>query len=186
MDVTTVSRRWRDLLPDQRRWIARNAVVTGIANLVGSAAIAWLSVRGVRSVPLWSIPWFNHPSTITDTVGTFFFLPLLTCLSCTTAIRSRVRRGHLTSLRPSDAGRWLSRLPAGTLRRGLTFGAITAAVLAPMAVILLLCVHFAGMSRPGFIEYKAVLGVALGAVVTPLIAVRALADAVPAEARALI
>jgi hypothetical protein len=51
------------------------------------------------------------------------------------------------------------------------------AVLTPLAVISLFVLSRGGMSTNGFVLYKGVLGVALGAVVTPLIALWAMADA---------
>ncbi len=47
---------WLPLGP-HRRWILGNAVLgAAVVNLVVNAGIAWLSVRGRRTVPLWSLP----------------------------------------------------------------------------------------------------------------------------------
>jgi hypothetical protein len=177
VEVAIQSVRWDKLLQGQRRWLALNAVLlTAGTNLVVNAVIAWLSVSGLRTVPLWAVPLIGKPSTITDTVGTFFLLPLTTCLMCTTAVRIQVRRGRLSPLRLDDVGAILARLPKGRLRRGAVLGAVCSAALSPIAVVVLLAVDFGGVSRAEFVAYKAALGVALGAVVTPVIAVRAMAD----------
>ena len=55
-------------------------------------------------------------------------------------------------------------------------GGLTAALLSPIAVVALVSLEPAGLSRLAFTGYKAILGVGLGALVTPLIAVRAMAD----------
>ncbi|MEY2571413.1 MAG: hypothetical protein QOE63_1763 [Acidimicrobiaceae bacterium] len=154
-----------------------NAVVlTAGVNLVVNALIAWVSIGSTSSVPLWAVPLLDEPSTITDTVGTFFLLPLITCVMLTTVVRAQRRRGHLSSGRPVDAGPWLGRLPAGRVRRGAALGAVCCAVLSPIALLVLVIADFGDVSRTTFVVYKAALGVALGAIITPVIAVRALAD----------
>jgi hypothetical protein len=177
MGVRALSARWRELLPEQRRWIVVNSVVgAAIANLLINAFLAWATVRNVHTVPLWRVPSPSKPSTITDTVGTFFFLPLMTCLVCTTTVRGLLRRQELPPHRPSSAHPLLDRLPEGKLRRGALLGAGSVAVFLPLALIALLASNFDRVSQGQFIAYKALLGVALGAIFTPLIAMRAFAD----------
>ena len=75
------------LSTDQRRFFFWHAIVgAAVVNLTLSALIAWLSVRNEDSVPRWAAPLVDKPSTIADTLGTFFILPLLTCSS---SLRSR-------------------------------------------------------------------------------------------------
>ena len=50
-------------------------------------------------------------------------------------------------------------------------------MLSPLAIVALIVFSGDGMSTSAFVLYKAVLSVALGAVVTPLIALWAMADA---------
>jgi hypothetical protein len=167
------------LLPDQRRWIAIYAVgVTAGTNLVVNALIAWASVSSLSRVPLWAVPLVDKPSTITDTVGTFFFLPLTTCLICTTAVRVEVRARRLSPLAVGELGMRLRRLPSGIVRRGLLLGTASAATFGPLSALVLWTARFGDVTRTEFIVYKAVLGVVLGAIVTPLIALRAMADPV--------
>lgn len=177
VDVAAPSERWGKLLPGQRRWLALNAgLLTATTNLVVNAVIAWLSVRNLRTVPLWAVPLIGKPSTITDTVGTFFILPLTTCVICTTLVRNQVRRGRLSPLPPGEIGAVLARLPDGRVRRGAALGTVSLAAFSPIAVIVLVAMNFGDVSRAEFVAYKAALGVALGAVVTPVIALRAMAD----------
>ena len=180
MGVAARSARWGNLQPGHRRWLVLNALLlTAVTNVVVNAAIAWMSVRSLRTVPLWAVPVVDKPSTVTDTVGTFFLLPFTTCLICTTAVRLEVRRGRLSPLRLSELGSVLARLPDGRLRRGALLGAVCAAALSPIAVGVLLAANFGDISRAEFVAYKAALGVALGAIVTPIIALRAMADRAP-------
>jgi hypothetical protein len=159
-----------------RRWILVNAVlVTAVVNVVINAAIARLSVIGADTVPVWSVPLLGGPSIYTDTVATLFTLPLITCLISTTAVWQELRRGRLTPL--CHAGALLGRLPDRRLRRGLVLGACATVLVAPPIAIVFGMLDFAGLSVGDFVVFKVAFAVALGALVTPLIALRAMTDA---------
>lgn len=172
-----VSASWRHLRPEHRRWILVNAVVVGAAtSVIVSAVLAWASAAGQPRVPQIAVPLLEGPSVLTDTLGTFFLLPLLTTVFCTTAIRSYQRRGLLPALASGpDAPSLLDHLPFGTMQRGLALGAISTAILSAPAVCLILTLDPHGMTTYHFVIYKAVLGLALGAVITPAVAVYAMA-----------
>jgi hypothetical protein len=148
------------------------AITAGV-NLVLNAGIAWISLRGASSVPLWDVPLVGKTNTGLDTVGTFFFLPLMTTLFCTTAVWAELRAGRL---RPFKTGALLDRLPPGRVRRGVVLGALCTAVLSPVAVLVFAVAGVGDMTATQFVLYKAVLCVALGALVTPIIALRAMGD----------
>jgi hypothetical protein len=170
---------WRSLPAPHRRWIVLNALlVTALINLVVNAALAWLGVRGA-DVPLMAVPLLET-STIVDTVGTFFILPLVTCLLCTSAVWYERRNRELPALDWTRAShQWLAAPPWSRLGRGLRLGALVTVVLAPPGVVVLVLTDFGGISTGQFVLYKAILGVALGAVVTPLIALWAMSDPIP-------
>src|SRR4051812_14448982 len=74
-----------------------------------------------------------------------------------------------------------------TYRDNFTLGVACVAALAPAAVTILTVTDFGDLSVVDFVLYKAILGVALGALVTPAIALRAMAEdpnGQPAPARA--
>lgn len=169
---------WRSLPAPNRRWIVLNALlVTALINLVVNAGLAWLGVRGAE-VPLIAVPLLKT-STIVDTVGTFFILPLVTCLLCTSAVWYERRNRELPPLDwRRDSHRWLAAPPWSRLGRGIRLGALVTVVLAPPAVVALVVTDFGGISTGEFVLYKAILGIALGAVVTPLIALWAMSDEV--------
>jgi len=156
-----------------------NAVAgTAVVNLAVNGGIAWLSVQGHPTVPLWPTGFPATPSIFADTVGTLFVLPLITCLLCTTAVWRELSRGRLTPLSP--AGLWcvLTRLPARRLRRGLLLGAVSTLLIAPPVTLMLAALHAGNLSDGAFVVYKMLFAVALGALVTPVIAWRAMADEV--------
>jgi hypothetical protein len=152
-------------------------MVTALVNLVLNAVPAWLSTHGQHHVPLWAVSRSGRPSVITDTIGTLVVLPFMTCLMCSAAIHRSQRRGELPALAsPAHLPLRLDRLPATALRRSLALSALTVAVLSPLAVVALVSIAPAGLGRTAFSVYKAGLGVGLGALVTPAVAMRAMAD----------
>jgi hypothetical protein len=157
-------------------------VGAAIVNFVLSALIAWLSVRSEDSVPRWAVPLLDKPSTIADTVGTFFILPLLTCLIFTAVARRELRHGRVSPLGWSWSPKSvLRRLPRRTFRRGLALGALCTAALGPPAVALIVIIGVDDLSVGEFVTYKAVFGVILGMIVTPIVALWALSEAEPVE-----
>jgi hypothetical protein len=171
-------RRWRDLPADHRRWIVINALlITAFVNLVINGFLAWFSVRGHHTVPVWGLPGIGKTNVFTDTVGTFFFLPLFTCATCTTAVWAQVRSGRLPRLETAIP----RALAHGRLRRGAVLGLTTAAVLAPITVAIVAVARLGSVSASDFVLYKMALGVVLGLVVTPLIAFLAMTDAAGAQ-----
>lgn len=168
--------RWSQLRAEHRRWILINALaVSAVINVVVSAALAWLSAAGQARVPQVGWPLVDGPSVLTDTVGTFFLLPFITTLCCTTAIRSYQRRGLLPPLAGDlHTHSLLDRLPSGTIFRGFVLGGTTTAILSAPAIPFVLLLDSAGMSTSYFVAFKAVLGLALGAVITPAVAIYAM------------
>lgn len=163
-------------LGPHRRWILVNAiVVTAGINVVVNAAIAGVSIIGADAVPVWAVPLLGGPSILTDTVATLFTLPLITCLLSTTAVWQELRTGRLTPLRRLGSVGPLGRLPTGRLRRGLVFGAFCTVLLAPPATLVIANIGALGVGD--FVVFKVAFAVGLGALITPVIALRAMADA---------
>jgi hypothetical protein len=159
-----------------RRWIVINAIlVTALINAVLNGLIAWATAAGRSRIPLWSTPLLGGPSTVTDTVGTLFILPLTTTLILTAVVRLELRRGRLEPLRCRGGLETLRLcLPPNSLARGAALGALCLVVLAPLAVAVVLAADFGDISTRAFVVYKVIFGVVLGLLVTPLIAVLAI------------
>jgi hypothetical protein len=168
----------RALPAAHRRWILLNAIaVTAVINLAINAALAWLSAADATRVPLWATPIIGGPSTIADTLGTLLLLPMITNLFVTTSVRRDLRHGRLGPLgHPGNAHPILRALPRNRTRRGVGLGISCVAALGPAAVAILIVTDSGGLSVADFVLYKAILGVALGALVTPVIALGAMAD----------
>ncbi|HVN83806.1 MAG TPA: hypothetical protein VMW17_03080 [Candidatus Binatia bacterium] len=149
-------------------------------NLAINAAIAYLTFRGARTVPLW-----GQQSIAGDTIGTTFFLPLITCLIVTPLVGRQVRTGQVPLFRGKSPGfNWA---PRRTLWRGVLLGLISTLVVAPVALIILATCGVAHQGFWSFVLFKAAFAAALGVLVTPLIALWAITEpdaaAVTVEAR---
>jgi hypothetical protein len=95
----------------------------------------------------------------------------------TTAVWRDQERGVLTPLRDTrGANQALTLLPRSRARRSVIFGGLCVATLAPAALPILIATNFGHLSVAEFVLYKAILGVVLGAVVTPAIALCAMVD----------
>jgi len=158
------ARHRRYLLLDQ-------GIGAGIVNLLLNAGIAWLFFRGMEAVPLW-----GQQSIAGDTIGTAFVLPFLSTLIASAVVRSQVRAGYVSAVALS-ARSALRRLPQSLAGRGAVLGLIGVILTGlPMAAAL----DAAGVVEMGFrdfILFKALFAAVLGALVTPVIARAALADA---------
>lgn len=173
----TVERSPAKLPQRHRNWIVVNALgLTALINLVINGGIAWLSTIGIRRVPLLAVPVLGGPSTITDTMGTLLLLPLITSVLVGAAVRRDVHAGHLPPLPEAALPGPLPRLPRSPLARGRIMGIGCMALLGPPGAILLVGLGFGDISPLAFIFYKSSLGLALGAIVTPLIALHAMTD----------
>jgi hypothetical protein len=148
--------------------------VTAVLNAVINGAIAWVSTRGVELVPEWST---QKISTITDTVATLFLLPLITCLLTAVSVHHDQRVGNLPQIRGlAIRSPALAALPRPVLSRAVACAVVSVVVFGPVAVVLLIVTDWGRISPGEFITFKTCFAVALGAVVTPLIALRAMAD----------
>jgi hypothetical protein len=159
-----------------RRWIVINAVaVTALVNAVVNGLIAWATAGGRSRIPLWSTPLVGGPSTVNDTAGTRFILPLTTTIILTAVVRQELRRGRLEPLRCRGGLETLRLyLPPKSLARGAVLGAMCFVLLAPPTLAVVLATDFGDISTRAFVVYKVIFGVVYGLLVTPLIAVLAI------------
>lgn len=163
------------------RWVWLNAVLaTAVINVLANGLIAWLSVLGMDEVPMWSVPLVGGTSTAVDTLGTFFVLPFLTMIFTTLAIRREMRLGAFTPVaRADDRAPLMRKLPQRLGRRALAFACLMTLTFGLLTLVFVLAFAPETMSTSAFITYKIVLGALLGALVTPVVALGAMADQRP-------
>lgn len=156
----------------QRRYVfLEQGVGAAIFNFLLNAAIAWAMFRGAERVPLW-----GQQSIAADTIGTSFILPFLTCLIVTRITWGRVRAGHLAPLAwTRESHPALGWLPEGTARRALVLGVAGLVALAPVTVGAFHAFDVPHLALQDFVIFKAGFAAVEAAVVTPLVALWALA-----------
>src|SRR6266404_161255 len=164
--------------PAVRRYLLlEQGVGAAVFNFVLNAAIAWAMFRSVAVVPLW-----GQQSIIGDTIGTCFLLPVITCFIATRLVRGQVRAGKVAALGWTRASHpVLGWLPQTTGRRGVALGLVSIALLAPLALAALVLLGVAAMPFWHFVVFKAAFAAFAAALVTPLVALWAIAEA-PADA----
>ena len=159
------------LSAEQRRflWIGQSLVPFAI-NLVLNGAIGWAMFRGMEQVPFW-----GQSSIGGDTLGTSFFLPAITCLIVTPLVRGEVRKGAAAAFRGALAG-WLRRFQRPLVLRACAIGTVCIPFAGGLAVVLLSALGVDALGFAPFLGWKALYAGVLAALVTPPIALLALAD----------
>jgi hypothetical protein len=159
-----------------RQWIFLNSVlITAFINIVINTGLASLSARG-HHVAWWTSNPFKT-NLLYNSLGTLFFLPLLTTVGVSSAVAKERHAGTLCAIEAPFAARlWSWICVPSSWRRGLRFAVITLLVLAPFDIAAVLLVGRDGASALHFVMVQVLLAVLLGAVVTPLIALAAMCD----------
>ena len=167
--------------PAQRRYLLLEQGVGAAGfNFLLNAAIAWLIFRGAEMVPLW-----GQQSIAGDTIGTSIILPFLTCLIATRLVRGHVHSGKVAPLGWSrDTQPWLGWLPRGTLARGLALGGAGLLVFASPVLVAHVALGVTDLGLGHFVVFKASFAAAEALVVTPLVALWAIAERPAAPERA--
>jgi hypothetical protein len=167
---------WSELPAGNRRWLVLNGLfVTALINVFVNVAIDLASLGGHDTVQMWGAPLVG-PSVLWTVIGTLFLLPLFTCVLATGAVRRDLRRGSLERIEPDATHRWIAALPAGRWRRGAEIGGFAVIVLGPPTLLLLAILGFPDLDRTQYVVWQTAYAVALGMIVTPLIALAAMAD----------
>lgn len=150
-------------------WIGQSLVPFAI-NVLLNGAIGWAMFRGVETVPFW-----GEASIGGDTLGTSFFLPAITCLIVTPLVRGQVKKGAAPAFGGPLAG-WLRPFQRGLALRAVAFGLACVVVAGAPAVLLLSALGIEALDFGPFLGWKALYAGGLAALVTPAIALLALAD----------
>lgn len=159
-----------------RRLLIGQAVAGVVFNFFFNGALAWWTFPPVKTLPLWA----QGNCVGGDTIGTGFFLPLITSLILTPLMRRSLASGAVAGIDRARLPGWIRFLPANFVGRGALVGLFCALTIAVATAGLLTGAGVAGMSRGQVAIYKAVYTAILGLLVNPLFGYRALADKTPA------
>ncbi|NGP05400.1 hypothetical protein G6038_07840 [Rhodococcus sp. 14C212] len=150
-------------------YVRKQAVVTGLVNVVVNPLLAWAGKRGTSFVPLWSAD-----GIVVDIALTAIILSVLVSWFSAAGVRRALRGGlDATTADTPQAARWLSRLPSGTWSLGLSLG-VAAAAVSVLAIWVLHLLGVSGLSTGWFLVLKAVYGGVLGYLVARWVMVRQL------------
>jgi hypothetical protein len=144
--------------------------VPALINLVLNGAIGFALFRGLDDVPL-----LGSESIVGDTLATCFFLPAITCLIVTPIVRGHVRKGAAEPLIGALPG-WLALFQRALVPRALLLGVAVVVLGGSLALALFIVLGVESLAFVPFLVFKAVFAGLLGGIVTPFIALLALAD----------
>src|SRR5690349_627980 len=92
------------LTPDHRRLVLGQALGGAVVNFFLNGGVAWLTFPPVETMPIWA----RGNCVAGDTIGTSFFLPLITCIILTLVTRKVLRGGSMP---------WIARAELPTVSR---------------------------------------------------------------------
>lgn len=165
------------LSPAHRNLLLGQAIGSVVLNVPLNGGAAWATFP-----PIAALPVFARGNCVAgDTIGTSFFLPLVTCLVLTPIVRRLLRGGATAPIKRADLPGYARFLPANFVGRGALVGLLSALSFGILTLVLLSVLGVESMTRGQVAVYKAVYTAILGIVVTPLFGYRALADAAPAK-----
>jgi hypothetical protein len=161
------------LAPVHRKLLIGQALGSVACNIPLNAALAWVTFPSIDAMPMWAI----GNCVGGDTIGTGFFLPLITCLIMTPITRRLVRRGAVPAIPRQELPGFIRFWPENFVGRGALAGLVgTVTVALPLALVLA-AADVQSMTRVEVTIYKAVYTTLFGLIVAPLFGWRALADA---------
>jgi hypothetical protein len=160
------------LTPAQQKLVVYESGIGGaLINGAINALLAWLTFRGHAAVPL-----HGEQSVIADAIGTALLLPFLVCLIVTPLARRAVRAGKAEPLdeevKDSPLLRWL---PPWLVLRALALTLPCLLLLAAPAALLFSVGGIEGLPVGAFVIFKTVYAAVMGAWVSPVSALYALA-----------
>jgi hypothetical protein len=164
------------LPPDVIRYLLIGQVVIPIfINAAITFGIGWITFRHQSTITVWVL----DKGAVTDFLGACYLLPAITCLIATPIVRRQVTRGQAASLTVDMTGGWVRFFRGGLIWRATKFGltgliSLVGPVMAGWALF-----GADTVATPWFMFAKVTFATLLGCIVTPLIAIVAMADPSP-------
>jgi hypothetical protein len=164
------------MLPRERRYLLVTCCIgSGIVNAIINGGLGWGLTHTYPILPLWRIP-----GVVADIAGTAFGVTFGTCLGMVLQIRRDLKAGRVghvdASVLSPGVAALVARFPAGILKRSVGLGALSVPIFALPVTLGLAVLGIASMNRVPFVTLKAGFAALQAAMVTPLIALAALAD----------
>ena len=148
------------------------AIIPFFINIAVNVILGALTFWGQESVATWAI----DKGAAADSIGTCFFLPLITCLIATPIVRRQVAHGAASRISPTDTPCWAGMMSGPVLLRATKFGLVGILVLAGPVYVAYYLWAEESIETVRFIAIKAIFAGVFGVFVTPLIAFVAMCD----------
>jgi hypothetical protein len=158
-------------------FITQQAVAGALINAVLNGLFAYAALQGAATWPLWGLP-----SIFVDTLAMAFGIAFGTGLLLTPQLRKQIATGKVVP--PELPARWhqsLSQWPVSALQRGMNLGVVGTVIFSVPVIALFVAFDFSSIGRDGLAIYKALFGLVEGGIVTPIVALGAVSDALRAR-----
>ncbi len=159
-----------------RRFLLKESLISTLIGAVVSLAISFMVFRTQNQIPFW-----GADGLFLDLILTVFFMTFMMTLAMTPMYRGRVGKGTAPAAPwPRSAHPVLRFLPGLAPVRALMIGALYVVALVSVSTVLLLPFKEFPVSLRWMLVFKSFYGALTGLLVTPVIAVGAIADLAPA------
>jgi hypothetical protein len=155
-----------------KAFITQQMIGGAIINAVLNGPIGLLLLQGDTKWPLWGLP-----SISVDTCAMAFGIAWGTGFLLTPSMRKQIASGKVVL--PPLPQSWsiaFSKWPAKAMQRGINLGALALLFFAFPVIAVMAGIDQAPMGRVEVTIYKAVYGLIVGGIFTPLVALGAAAD----------
>jgi len=160
------------LRPVHKEFLLREAFISTIIGAIICAVISFFAFRSNDAIMLW-----GDDGLFLDLVMTVFFMTFMMTLAMTPMYRKRVMRGKAPAAPWTRNEHFVLRFfPGVFFFRALIVGGIFLVALLPISTALLMFTTYFPVSFSWMLVFKAIFGALIGFLVTPLIAICAMAD----------
>jgi hypothetical protein len=165
----------------QRKYLVHEQIIGGaLVNGVINAFLGWLTFRHHPVVPIK-----GDPSILNDVIATSVLMPLFICVIATPLVRKAMQAGKTQALEAPSASRTMILwLPANSILRGALLALASLATCTPILLGALLVFGVHGMSVGAFATLKFFYAGILAGLVSPIVALYAMAAPLPLKAAA--
>lgn len=154
--------------PVQKRMLRSEAVVGIGLNTIVPPAIIWL----LRAAPPRTL--VGAEPIVAPMAGASGIATLVMTFVITALIEARVRRGAVRALAPADVPPLLLLLPRSRVARAIACALLALVLFVPLGLAVCAPLHIVPLTRPSFLLFNMVFGAIVGAVMAPLVTLRAL------------
>ncbi len=152
--------------------LIKQGCVAVLINFLMNGFMAWVMFKPAEEVTLW-----EENSFAFDIIATTFFFTFFTSFFVSKASYKVVWEGRLSSIEWPSASKFFERFPPRPFLGSLGVAVLATILIAPTVIGVLILLDMQVMALQTFILFKAFYAGTLAAIVTPIVALVALAEA---------